>query len=118
MFQVTEATGCPFNEKYLLKEEKKFDIRDFGADVDKSPVENTMAINSAIQKASEEGGTVIIPKGDFRVYTIHLMSGVNIYMCEVSVIHAAKTDIKKSYELQIGEGSNYEEPEVNLYVGL
>jgi polygalacturonase len=118
MFEVTEATGCPFNEKYLLKEEHKFDIRDFGAGTDKSPMENTKAINSAIQKASQGGGTVIIPKGDFRVYTIHLMSSVNICMCEGSVLHAAKTDIKNSYELQIGEGGNYEEPEVNLYVGL
>ncbi len=118
MFQVTEATGCHFNEKYLLKEDRKFDIRDFGAGTDKYPVENTRAINSAIKKASKGGGTVIIPKGDFRVYTIHLKSSVNIYMCKGSVLHAAKTDIKNSYELQIGEGGNYEEPEVNLYVGL
>ncbi len=118
MFQVTEATGCPFIGKNLLKEDRKFDIRDFGAGVDKSPMENTKAINNAIQKASEGGGTVIIPKGDFRIYTIHLMSGVNICMCEGSILHASKTDIKNSYELQIGEGGNYEEPEVNLYVGL
>lgn len=118
MFQVTEATGCPFDEKYLLKEDRKFNILDFGAGIDKSPVENTRAINNAIKEAAIGGGTVMIPKGDFRVYTIHLMSGVNIYMNEGSVLHAAKTNIKKSYELQIGEGGNYEEPEVNLYVGL
>lgn len=118
MFKVTEATGCPFNEKYLLKEDRKFDIRDFGAGIDKSPVENTEAINFAIQKAADGGGTVIIPEGDFRVYTIHLRSNVNIYMCKGSVLHAAKTDIKNSYEMQIGEGGNYEEPEVNLYAGL
>ncbi|MEJ6952246.1 glycoside hydrolase family 28 protein [Natronospora cellulosivora (SeqCode)] len=118
MFEVIEATGCPFNESYLLKEERKYDIRDFGAGEDKSPLENTKAINNAIQKASEEGGTVIIPKGDFRVYTIHLMSAVNLYLSKGSVLHAARTDIENSYELQIGEGGNYEEPEVNLYVGL
>lgn len=118
MFQVTEATGCPFNESYLLKEERKFDIRDFGAATQHSAAANTNAINSAIQKAAQHGGTVIIPNGDFRVYTIHLMSGVNIYLSEGSILHAAKTDIKHSYELQIGEGGNYEEPEVNLYVGL
>lgn len=118
MFKVTEATGCSFNEKYLRKEEQKFDIRDFGAGTDQSPVENTKAINSAIQKASVNGGTVIIPKGDFKVYTIHLMSGANIYMSEGSTLHAAKTDIRNSYELQIGEGGNYEEPEVNPYIGL
>jgi len=118
LFQVTEATGCPFNEQFLLKEDRKYDIRDFGAGPDQSPVQNTKAINRAIQKASEGGGTVIIPKGDFRVYTIRLLSGVNLYLSEGSVLHAAKTDIKHSYELQIGEGGNYEEPEVNLYVGL
>lgn len=124
MFQVMTATGCPFDETYLLKEgnllgmDRKFDIRDFGAGTDKTPVENTKAINYAIKKASKNGGTVIIPAGDFRVYTIHLMSGVNIYMCDGSILHAAKTDIKNSYELQVGEGGNYEEPEVNLYVGL
>jgi polygalacturonase len=118
MFRVTEAKGCPFDEKYLLKEERKFDICNFGAGEDKSPMENTTAINNAIQKASEGGGTVIIPSGDFRVYTIYLMSGVNIYMCEGSILHAAKTDIKNSYELQMSEGGNYLEPEVNLYVGL
>jgi polygalacturonase len=118
MFQVTEATGCPFNRKYLLKEDRKFDIRSFGAGENKPPVENTKAINNAIAKAADGGGTVIIPNGDFRVYTIHLMSDVNIYMSEGSILHAAKTDIKNSYELQIGEGGNYEEPEVNLYVGL
>lgn len=118
MFRVTEATGCPFDKKHLLKEERKYDICDFGAGIDKSPVENTKAINSAILKASVEGGTVIIPKGDFRVYTIHLRSCVNICMCEGSILHAAKTDIKNSYEKQIGEGGNYEQPEVNLYVGL
>lgn len=118
MFRVKEATGCPFDEKYLLKENQIFDIRDFGAGVDKLPVENTKAINSAIQKASEGGGTVLIPKGDFRVYTIFLQSGINIYMSEGSILHGAKTDIKNSYELQTGEGGNYGEPEVNPYVGL
>ncbi|MFW6287218.1 MAG: hypothetical protein ACOC2J_00535, partial [bacterium] len=118
MFQVNEATGCPFNETYLLKGNRKFDIRDFGAGTEKSPIENTKAINTAIKKASEGGGMVIIPEGDFRVYTIHLMSDVNIYLSQGSIIHAAKTDIKNSYELQTGEGGNYEEPEINLYVGL
>jgi polygalacturonase len=118
MFQVTEATGCPFDERHLLKEERQINIQDFGAGIDKSPVENTNAINQAIKLASEEGGTVIIPKGDFRIYTIQLLSGVNLYLSKGSTLHAAKTDIKKSYETQIGEGGNYEEPEVNLYVGL
>ena len=118
MFNVKEATGCPFDETYLLKEDKQYHIQDFGAGVDKSPVENTLAINSAINKAAERGGTVIIPKGDFKVYTIWLKSTVNLYLSEGSVLRAAKTDIKNSYQLQEGEGGNYLEPEVNPYVGL
>ncbi|BCJ93914.1 hypothetical protein acsn021_14830 [Anaerocolumna cellulosilytica] len=118
MFQVKEATGCPFEEEYLRKEDRSFNILDFGAGTKKTPVENTAAINNAIISASKEGGTVIIPKGDFRVYTIHLKSGVNLYLSEGSILHAAKTDITNSYELQTGEGGNYLEPEVNLYTGL
>lgn len=118
MFQVKEATGCPFDRAYLLKEECKFDIRDFGASSENSPARNTKAINSAIQAASAKGGTVVIPKGNFRVYTIRLLSGVNLYLSAGSILSAARADIRHSYEQQIGEGGNYEEPEVNLYVGL
>lgn len=118
MFQVTEATGCPFDRSYLLKEERRFDIRNFGAGVEHSPVVNTEAINHAIQAASAEGGTVVIPEGNFRVYTVRLLSGVNLYLSAGSVLSAARTDITRSYELQAGEGGNYDEPEVNLYVGL
>jgi polygalacturonase len=118
MFQVKEATGCPYDEQYLLKEDNKLYILNFGAGVDKSPIENTDAINNAIIEASELGGTVVIPAGDFRVYTIYLKSRVNLYLSEGCILHAAKTDIVNSYELQTGEGGNYGEPEVNLYVGL
>ncbi|MDF9841697.1 MULTISPECIES: hypothetical protein [unclassified Paenibacillus] len=118
MFQVTEATGCPFDRTYLLKEKRRFDIRDYGAGADCSPVVNTAAINNAIQAAAAGGGTVVIPEGSFRVYTVRLLNGVNLYLSAGSVLSAARTDITRSYELQIGEGGNVEEPEVNLYVGL
>lgn len=118
MFVIKEATGCPFDRIYLEKEECKFDICAYGAGTNVPPATNTIAINAAIREASKVGGTVIIPKGDFRVYTIVLMSGVNIFLSKGSTLHAAKTDIKDSYELQEGEGGNYGEPEVNLYAGL
>lgn len=118
MFTVNEATGCPFDEKFLLKEDRTFDIRDFGADPSETPMANTAAINAAIEDAAKSGGTVIIPEGDYHVYTIRLKSRVNLYLSEGSVLHAARTDIKNSYELQVGEGGNYDEPEVNRYVGL
>lgn len=118
MFQVKEATGCSYDREYLLKEDNILNIIDFGAGVNKSPVENTDAINNAIIEASKQGGTVVVPAGDYKVYTIYLKSRVNLYLSEGSILHAAKTDILNSYELQTGEGGNYEEPEVNLYVGL
>lgn len=118
MFAIKEATGCPFDRNYLKKEEREFDICAYGAGTDMPPVTNTIAINAAIREASIEGGTVIVPKGDYRVYTIVLMSGVNIYLSEGSILHAAKTEIKNSYELQEEEGGNYGEPEINLYAGL
>jgi hypothetical protein len=31
MFQILEATGCPFDKEKLLKETVHYDIRDFGA---------------------------------------------------------------------------------------
>lgn len=118
MFQVKEATGCAHNKALLMKEQNKFHIEDFGAGVDKTPVENTDAINRAITKAAEQGGTVVIPSGEYKVYTIYLKSKVNLFLSKGSILRAAKTDIKNSYELQVGEGGNYGEPEVNLYVGL
>lgn len=118
MFQVTEATGCPFGGQHLLKNEHKFDITEFGARTDQAPTTNTKAINQAISAAAKVGGTVVIPVGDFRVYTIRLQSNVNLYLSAGSTLHAAKTDIQHSYELQVGEGGNYDEPEVNPYVGL
>ena len=94
MFQVKTATGCPFHSNELLKENRKLNIVEFGAGIDSSPVENTRAINEAIKKAHELGGaTVVIPEGDFRIYTIHLMSDANLYLSQGSVLHAAKTDI-------------------------
>ena len=47
-----------------------------------------------------------------------MKSHVNLYLSEGAVLHAARTDIRHSYETQEGEGGNYEEPEVNLYAGL
>ena len=116
--KILEATGCCVTEEILKKENKVY-ITDFGAACGNDPVTNTKAINAAIEKAHEMGGAeVIVPAGDFRVYTIHLKSHVNLYLEKDAVLHAARTDIRHSYERQIGEGGNYEEPEINLYAGL
>ncbi len=116
-YTIPEATGASIRPKNLLKH-KYFPITDFGAREDAAPALNTEAVNNAISAAAREGGTVVVPKGTFHLYTILLKSNVNLYLSEGSVLAAARTDISHSYEKQSGEGGNYREPEVNLYVGL
>jgi len=116
-YNIKEATGADLRPEELMKQ-TTYPITDFGASVDASPVRNTLAVNRAIQTAAAEGGTVLIPRGIYSVYTILLASNVNLYLEEGAVLAAAKTDIRHSYQKQEGEGGNYEEPEVNTYVGI
>jgi len=116
-YNIPEATGATIRRSHLLKD-NYFPITDFGASEDASPVTNTTAINAAIQAASTKGGTVVFPKGTFYTYTICLASNVNLYLEDGAVVAAAKTDILYFREKQYGEGGNYEEPEVNPYLGL
>ena len=112
------ATGASVTAKQL-KKEKMYRITEFGAVSGGDPAANTEAVNRAVLAASEgAGGTVVIPAGEYKVYTIRLKSHVNLYLEKGSVLRAAKTDILHSYEKQTGEGGNYDEPEVNLYAGL
>ncbi len=116
--QILEAAGASIRPE-MLEKKTHFYITDFGASPDASPASNTYAINEAIKKAAAlMGGTVVIPKGKFTFYTIRLKSNVNLFLENGAVIAAAKTDIRSSYEKQLGEGGNYDEPEINLYVGL
>ncbi len=123
MNQIKTATGATITATDLHKE-KQFLITDFGAKQEISGeeshcLENTAAINHAIEEANlAGGGTVVVPKGEYKVYTILLKSNVNICLSEGSLLRAARTDIEHSYEKQVGEGGNYAEPEVNLYAGL
>ncbi len=115
---IKEASGATVRPEALFKS-NYYSITDFGASPDASPTANTAAINNAISAAaSEGGGCVVFPNGTYLTYTILLQSNVNLYLEEGAVVAAAKTDIKLSYTKQQGEGGNYEEPEVNPYLGL
>lgn len=115
---VKRAEGCSITAE-ILEKERVADICQYGAAPDKKPTENTRAINQAIEELSKAGGgTVEIPEGDFLIYTLRLKSNVNLHLRKGAILHAARTDIQYSYEKQIGEGGNYDEPEVNLYAGL
>ena len=119
--EIPRATGSTIEKADLLKEDKLFDITEYGAVSEGDPVANTEAINAAIEAAAEAGGgTVVVPEGDFKTYTIRLQSGVNVRIDEGGIIRAARTDMynRSGEQTMEGEGGNYDEPEVNLYAGL
>ena len=115
---VKTATGASLLAADLEKTQK-YDITAYGAVSGGDPVKNTEAVNQAFAQAAQNGGgTVSVPAGDYKVYTIRLRSGVNLCLEKGCVLRAAKTDIRHSYEKQEGEGGNYDKPEVNLYAGI
>lgn len=68
---IPRATGSTVDKSVLLDESRLYLITDFGAVSEGDPVQNTKAINAAIQAASQAGGgTVVVPAGDFKSYTI------------------------------------------------
>lgn len=69
-----------------------YDIRDFGASVDASSAANAAAINSALQRASENGGTVLVADGDYSTDTVHMQSGVTLYIAEGSSLSVPAYD--------------------------
>lgn len=131
------ATGATVTKEALIKEGRLLDIRECGAvslegrkdgDEDTYAVENTEIINKAIEELSKDGGgTLVIPEGTFRVYTIVLMDNVNIKLEKGAVVQAAKTRLYNrdgtiSTEAEDfnedGTPGNYMQPEVNIYAGL
>ncbi|WP_437921086.1 glycoside hydrolase family 28 protein [Sphingobacterium sp. LRF_L2] len=58
-----------------------FDITEFGATIgDKERISN--AISNAIAAASKQGGTVVIPAGEWLTKKIHLRSNVNLHLAK------------------------------------
>lgn len=66
-----------------------YDIRDFGADV--SLEDNAEFINSAVKKASETNGTVLVAGGDYVSTTVFMESNVTLFIEYGSSISANKT---------------------------
>jgi polygalacturonase len=100
-------------------------ITDYGAVSGGDALTNQAAIDDAITAAnSAGGGTVVVPSGDFKTYTIHLKSNVGLHLeSEDSIIRAAVSE--RTYYWgsfywinENNDGGNYDAPEVNLYVGL
>ena len=128
--RIPRATGCTVGRDDLVNAASPRDmvsIEDFGAVPGGDPQANTLAINRAIAETAERGGgTVRVPAGRFHAYTVHLASGVNLYLDEGATLaaarheghdHAALYDVTGPMAGAMG-GGNYAEPEVNRYVGL
>ena len=59
---IPRATGSTVDKGVLLNESRLYSITDFGAVSEGDPIQNTEAINKAIQTASDAGGgTVVVP---------------------------------------------------------
>jgi polygalacturonase len=102
---------------FVLPEAKgpMYDITSFGAAPDGLALHNQKAINAAIDAAAEAGGgTVVIPAGTFKTYSIRLKSNVGLHFATTdSTLRAAIPGIGKDHD-----GGFYDAPEVNLFIGV
>ncbi len=106
---IAAARGALIGRDALLKEDRLFAAADLGAVPGGNAVENTRAVNAALAAAAERGGgTVVLPEGEIRVYTLHLLSGVNLLLPPGTVLRAAGEE----------EGGAFDEPESNPWAGL
>jgi len=92
-----------------------FDITSFGAASDGPALKNQQAINAAIDAAAKAGGgTVVIPAGTFKTYSIRLKSHVSLHFAsEDSILRAAVPGTSVNQD-----GGFYDAPEKDLFVGL
>lgn len=94
-----------------------FYITSFGAVANGSATSNQTAINNAIDAASAAGGgTVVIPNGTFKSYTIRLKSNVGLHLATSTTILRAAVSGTNTVAGQ--DGGFYDAPEGNPFVGL
>jgi polygalacturonase len=113
-FSVVEATGSGVST-VANPGSPFFDITNYGAVAGGSALTNQKAINDAIAAAATvDGGTVVVPSGEFKTYTIRLKSRVGLHLAtKTSVIRAAIPGTGAAQD-----GGYYDAPEPNLFVGL
>jgi polygalacturonase len=92
-----------------------FDIRSYGAVSDGPALKNQAAINAAIDAAAKAGGgTVVIPAGTFKTYSVRLKSNVGLHFASKdSVLRAAVSGTSANQD-----GGFYDAPEQDLFVGV
>lgn len=98
----TEIRDGDFSSYYPLEKyvdldmplpQNALDIRDFGADTNKSVEENTVAFQQAIDECSRQKGTLLVIGGIYSVTTIYLKSNITLFVEKNSGI-CANTDGK------------------------
>ena len=83
-------------------------VRDFGAVGDGRHIDSP-AINAAIQKAAGNGDTVVLPKGIWLCYSLHLESGVTLRLEKGAVLKAAPVTDTEGYDEAEHNSSSYQD---------
>ncbi len=84
------------------------DVRDFGAKGDGVNIDSP-AINAALAKAAENGDTVVLAKGTYLCYSIHLQSGVTLRLERGAVLKAAPVSDTQGYDEAEPNDSRYQD---------
>ncbi len=87
----------------------KIDVKDFGAVGDGANIDSP-AINAALETASKNGGdTVVIPKGVYLCYSIHLESNITLHLEKGAVLKAAQVSADAGYDEAEPNDSHYQD---------
>jgi len=83
--KVTAPFAVPPIKEPDFKKSAKFSITDYGA-VKEDRQKTTAAIAKAIEAAAKNGGTVVVPPGEWPTGKIHFKSNVNLHLQEGAVL--------------------------------
>ena len=93
----------------IASAEAQISVRDFGALGDGQHIDSP-AINAAIGKvAADGGGTVVLPKGTYLCYSIHLQSNMTLQLEEGAVLKAAPVTDCEGYDEAEPNDSHYQD---------
>jgi polygalacturonase len=111
---IPEATGSGVIELPRPKG-PMYDITTYGARPGGPALENQSAINAAIVAAATAGGgTVVVPSGIFKTYSVRMKSNVGLHFAALdSILQAAAPGTQAGQD-----GGFYDAPEANPFVGI
>lgn len=89
---------------------KDYHVRDFGAVGDGQHIDSP-AINEALLKAAQDGkhAVVVIDKGTYLCYSLHLQSGVTLRLEQGAVLKAAQPTATEGYDEAEKNDSQYQD---------